>query len=294
MRVTSRICSCLPPKSDGVVTMQTDFRYGCTPLFVHLACHFTGKERDSESGNDYFGARYYASTMGRFMSPDWSAKLEPVPYAKLDNPQSLNLYSYMLNNPLSGVDPDGHCSTAKNASANTAGQNVQNLHVNDAMQQRIKLEEGLSADPKHGIKAGDPQLTVKPDGAGHPTVGWGHKVTAADGLKLGDTITKAQAQKFFDSDLSSRESAVRNVLSKSGHQFSQGEFNALVDLTYNGGPGMLTTTASPNLMKDISAGNYQGMYGQLYYSKDDLGNIEGGLVTRSVERKAIAEGADPQ
>ena len=31
---------------------------------------FTGKERDSESGNDYFGARYYAASMGRFMSPD--------------------------------------------------------------------------------------------------------------------------------------------------------------------------------------------------------------------------------
>ena len=49
----------------------------------------TGKERDAESGNDYFGARYYASSMGRFMSPDWSAKVEPVPYAKLDNPQTL-------------------------------------------------------------------------------------------------------------------------------------------------------------------------------------------------------------
>ena len=32
--------------------------------------HFTGKERDSESGNDYFGARYYGSMMGRFLSPD--------------------------------------------------------------------------------------------------------------------------------------------------------------------------------------------------------------------------------
>jgi len=68
----------------------------------------TGKERDSESGNDYFGARYYASSMGRFMSPDWSAQAEPVPYAKMDDPQSLNLYSYMRNNPLSGADPDGH------------------------------------------------------------------------------------------------------------------------------------------------------------------------------------------
>lgn len=46
--------------------------------------------------------------MGRFLSPDWSAKIEPVPYAKLDNPQSLNLYSYVWNNPLSRNDPDGH------------------------------------------------------------------------------------------------------------------------------------------------------------------------------------------
>jgi RHS repeat-associated protein len=68
----------------------------------------TGKERDTESGNDYFGARYYSSAMGRFMSPDWSAKVAPVPYAKLDNPQSLNLYVYVLNHPMSGVDPDGH------------------------------------------------------------------------------------------------------------------------------------------------------------------------------------------
>jgi RHS repeat-associated protein len=55
-------------------------------------CNSTGKERDQESGNDYFGARYYSSAMGRFLSPDWSAKVKPVPYAKLDNPQSLNLY----------------------------------------------------------------------------------------------------------------------------------------------------------------------------------------------------------
>jgi RHS repeat-associated protein len=71
--------------------------------------HFTGKERDAESGNDYFGARYYASTMGRFLSPDWSAKEEPVPYAKLDDPQTLNLYSYVGNNPLARADADGHC-----------------------------------------------------------------------------------------------------------------------------------------------------------------------------------------
>lgn len=75
---------------------------------------FTGKERDTESGNDYFGARYYNSATGRWLSPDWSAKIEPVPYAKLDDPQSLNLYGYVLNNPLSHLDTDGHqCDTCK-------------------------------------------------------------------------------------------------------------------------------------------------------------------------------------
>ncbi len=60
---------------------------------------FTGKERDSESGLDMFGARYFGSSLGRFMTPDWAAKPTNVPYASFGNPQSLNLYSYVNNNP---------------------------------------------------------------------------------------------------------------------------------------------------------------------------------------------------
>ena len=74
---------------------------------------FIGKHRDEDEGSylDYFGARYYASSMGRFMSPDTGADAVmgvPVPYADLTNPQSLNLYSYVGNNPLTRTDPDGH------------------------------------------------------------------------------------------------------------------------------------------------------------------------------------------
>jgi RHS repeat-associated protein len=72
------------------------------------AYKFTGKERDDESGNDYFGARYYSSNMGRWMSPDWDAKPTAVPYADFADPQSLNLYGYVMNNPLSKADKDGH------------------------------------------------------------------------------------------------------------------------------------------------------------------------------------------
>jgi RHS repeat-associated protein len=63
---------------------------------------FTGKERDTESGNDYFGARYMASSMGRFLSPD------PTAFSTfLGDPQSWNRYMYASNNPLSKVDRNG-------------------------------------------------------------------------------------------------------------------------------------------------------------------------------------------
>lgn len=81
------------------------------PAFVNTCPQnykFTGKERDSESGLDNFGARYDSSQYGRFMTPDWSAKPMGVPYADFGDPQSLNLYAYVRNNPLSRVDRDGH------------------------------------------------------------------------------------------------------------------------------------------------------------------------------------------
>jgi RHS repeat-associated protein len=83
---------------------------------------FTQKERDSESGLDYFLARYYSSAQGRFTSPDefkggpeefWASGKEDsakraLPYADLAIPQSLNKYQYCYGNPLTFVDPDGH------------------------------------------------------------------------------------------------------------------------------------------------------------------------------------------
>jgi hypothetical protein len=82
-------------------------------------------QRDGETGLDYFGARYDASSLGRpdspthtgrsvlskpdrFMSPDWSSAPVPIPYADLANPQSLNLYGYARDNPETYTDPDGH------------------------------------------------------------------------------------------------------------------------------------------------------------------------------------------
>ena len=46
------------------------------------------------------------------LQPDWAAKAAAVPYAEFADPQSLNLYSYVRNNPLSRVDPTGHATCA--------------------------------------------------------------------------------------------------------------------------------------------------------------------------------------
>jgi RHS repeat-associated protein len=99
----------------------------CTslPFGDQLACqgnkpdlhHFTGKERDAESGNDYFGARYYASSMGRFMSPD------PIIMNDLRmlNPQRWNKYAYVINNPLILTDPSGLDAIAVNFDTKAVG-----------------------------------------------------------------------------------------------------------------------------------------------------------------------------
>ena len=67
---------------------------------LSLIAKFTGKERDAETGLDYFEARYLSSAQGRFTSTDpksgWPS-----------DPQSWNMYAYGRNNPLLYTDPDG-------------------------------------------------------------------------------------------------------------------------------------------------------------------------------------------
>lgn len=73
----------------------------------------TRKERDVETGLDYFNARYYSSTQGRFTSPDefkggpdemhvlgsGEPEKQALVYADVRSPQSLNKYQYTFNNP---------------------------------------------------------------------------------------------------------------------------------------------------------------------------------------------------
>jgi len=106
---------------------------------------FTGKERDTESGNDYFGARYYGSSMGRFTSPD------PVLITteRLMNPQQLNLYAYVANNPLRFIDPTGEILQC------VGDAKSQSQCFSDLQQIAGDAKDRLSMDAKTGVVSFD-------------------------------------------------------------------------------------------------------------------------------------------
>jgi RHS repeat-associated protein len=105
---TSRVIT----QSNGMVCYDADFDpFGGEHPYINTCPQnykFEGKERDTETGNDDFGARYYSNRYGRWLSADWSSVPVPVPYANLTNPQTLNLYAMVADDPESFADLDGH------------------------------------------------------------------------------------------------------------------------------------------------------------------------------------------
>ena len=89
--------------TSGTVVGRTDlYPYGeiWSQTGTQTKYKLTGKERDDESGLDYFGVRYYDSTVAKWLSPD------SVTHHAHD-PQSLNKYAYARNDPVNLIDPDG-------------------------------------------------------------------------------------------------------------------------------------------------------------------------------------------
>jgi len=96
-------------QASGTVCFEQDYYpYGQEIYTGTQSCpqsyKFTGYERDWETGLDYAFARYYNARLGRFMSVDPLA-------GDIGDPQSLNRYAYVANNPINFTDPTGLCTT---------------------------------------------------------------------------------------------------------------------------------------------------------------------------------------
>ena len=99
---------------------------------------FTQKERDNETGLDYFGARYYSSTQGRFNGTDpLYVEMKRLPY-----PQAWNLYTYTRNNPLRYIDDDGLEIAVKCKANEDCTKTVDDLNNRKGGQFKTEFKDG--------------------------------------------------------------------------------------------------------------------------------------------------------
>jgi RHS repeat-associated protein len=172
------------PQGQSTATLCYDadfYPFSGDPRLVISVCQnpnflFTGKEHDTEDNLDYFGARYYSAQMGRFMTPDWAEKPVNVPYAHFGNPQSLNLYSYVQNDPTTVGDPDGHegpdasWQTDPKAKANGVAKNQIPLGgappPPDPANVHTEAAPATSTTAAQGIHEPRPSVTAATDAAG--------------------------------------------------------------------------------------------------------------------------------
>jgi RHS repeat-associated protein len=135
--------------ASGGVEEESDFYpYGgeriITDTLSDQNYKFTGKERDTESGLDYFVARYYGSNLGRFMTPD-----PLLTTLRSENPQTLNRYAYTLNNPLRYTDPTGAYEEDVHEQLTTVLAQAAGFDENTASQIG-RADQGVDEDSKTG------------------------------------------------------------------------------------------------------------------------------------------------
>ncbi|MBS1839945.1 MAG: hypothetical protein JSS69_07465 [Acidobacteria bacterium] len=119
---------------------------------------FEGKERDDETGNDDFGARYFSNRFGRWLSADWSNVPVPVPYANLTNPQTLNLYAMVADDPESVADFDGHSNVTPDWSSDEA--KARRVHTANASWKENLIAFGIVATPGAAVAAPEDAINL--------------------------------------------------------------------------------------------------------------------------------------
>jgi RHS repeat-associated protein len=244
----------------------------------------TGKERDTESGNDYFGARYYASSMGRFMSPDWAAKIMPVPYAVLADPQSLNLYAYVRNNPMTRFDADGHCDGFWGCAKSWL--NVVEVKVTAGFTAGVSGQWGLAkgklefsplaAEGKSGLGGKDAEAKVKSGASASgeigplkAKVGAGGQISTSGGASLNADASASAGPGELKASASLDPSGAHTELSSSADPSKSIDTDSKVGLGFKAGVGLEISINLTELGNNINEA-WNGFLQQQYSSAEPI------------------------
>jgi lysozyme len=133
----------------------------------------------------------------------------------------------------------------------------------------IQLTEAFEAD-------GGPKLSAYLDQVGRPTIAYGHTA----GVKLGDCCTREQAEAMLHADIAWAEAFVNNIVTKI---LTQGEFDALVDFTFNLGSGNFQ---SSTLLKLVNEGDMEDAAKQFEQWDHAGGKVVAGLLRRRKAEEA--------
>jgi lysozyme len=247
---------------------------------------FLGQELDAETGFDHFGARQYRNVWGRFASVD------PIfSSGAMTNPQLWNRYAYALNDPLRFSDPGG-MRAVETESDSGAQPELAPYGVTFATTDFENWIDGILSQVKPmNLSLWGAQFIIGfegyrgmpyPDGgydsAGRPrgnwTIGYGHKIRPDEQFLC---IDRDQATAIFNQD-------VREFVGYVNHYvkvpLSQTQFDIMVSLFYNAGPG---NVAGSRLLKTINARGIPSLAEFMDF------NTSGGRVMRGLQTRRFKE-----
>ena len=232
------------PFGEELQAGEGGWRVGAPGYFTtsNVPLKFTGKERDTETGLDYFGARYFSGAQGRFTSPD-----EPLGDQYPEDPQSWNLYSYVRNNPLRNTDPTGRdCVTTSNQTATSVSVSVAAGGTEKGCTQSGGAWVAGTVDMK--------SLTFNGSSIGYSYNPYdSNSLTGAGTIPLGNGPVDAlspSAQEFYN-QMSARRESSNHIIAEFG--IAQATFAGLYAGTY-AGPAVAAWLASGGAAASIRFG----------------------------------------
>ncbi len=257
---------------------------------------FTGQREITGLGIYDYGARYYSPKLGRFLSADTI-----VP--GFANPQNLNRFSYVRNNPLRYIDPTGHracdnydaagrCITTPGGGGSgfgglpkpqkDGGNNGGSGGNSGAGGGSDPQTMETSAEGVNFIKHWEDDEYAPypyPDAGKNCTIGWGHflQKNGCSGMPNKTwyydkddphPLSSTQAEKWFKGDTQAAENTIKDTITV---PLTQPQFDALVSYIFNAGKGKYEEKKIPEL---INSGNIQGAADAIGSGPNDSGGIE--------------------